>query len=65
MKGENVCYRFEAGPLANALNDAFKNPKTNVVLLIEEINRGNAPAIFGEMFHYSIGTRMVPVSIRL
>ena len=50
MKGENVCYRFEAGPLANALNDAFKNPKTNVVLLIEEINRGNAPAIFGEMF---------------
>ena len=50
MKGEDVCYRFEAGPLVNALKDAFSNPKTNVVLLIEEINRGNAPAIFGEMF---------------
>ena len=50
MEGESVSYRFEAGPLVNALKDAFANPETNVVLLIEEINRGNAPAIFGEMF---------------
>ena len=50
MDGDNVSYRFEAGPLVNALKDAYANPTTNVVLLIEEINRGNAPAIFGEMF---------------
>lgn len=49
MNGEDVSYRFEAGPLVNALKDAFLNPETNIVLLIEEINRGNAPAIFGEM----------------
>ena len=50
MKGDEISYRFEAGPLVNALKDAFANPETNVILLIEEINRGNAPAIFGEMF---------------
>ncbi|MDC0458411.1 AAA family ATPase [Alphaproteobacteria bacterium] len=50
MDGDNVSYRFEAGPLVRALKDAYANPTTNVVLLIEEINRGNAPAIFGEMF---------------
>ena len=43
-------YKFEKGPLIKALNAAFSRPDRPVVLLIEEINRGNAPAIFGELF---------------
>jgi len=50
-KSGSVSYRFEPGPLTLALTDALQNQNQNVVLLIEEINRGNAPAIFGEMFH--------------
>ncbi len=43
-------YEFEKGPFIIALEDALKNPSHPVVLLIEELNRGNAPAIFGELF---------------
>ena len=50
-ENSSVSYRFEPGPLTIALTDALRNKEENVVLLIEEINRGNAPAIFGEMFH--------------
>lgn len=45
-----VSYKFTAGPFTNILKDAYKNPTTEFVLIIEEINRGNAPAIFGEVF---------------
>ncbi len=38
------------GPASNALALAFADPTQNVVLLIEELNRGNAAAIFGELF---------------
>lgn len=47
-KGENgVEYRFEPGPFAKALLDSFSKP---TYLIIEEINRGNAAAIFGDIF---------------
>lgn len=45
-----VSYRFTAGPFTNILRDAYVNPGTEYILIIEEINRGNAPAIFGEIF---------------
>lgn len=45
-----VTYKFESGPFIRALKKAFEKKDQPVVLLIEEINRGNAPAIFGELF---------------
>jgi len=45
-----VSYEFTAGPFTNILKGAYENPQTEYILVIEEINRGNAPAIFGEVF---------------
>lgn len=45
-----VSYEFTAGPFTNILKDAYHDPQTEYILVIEEINRGNAPAIFGEVF---------------
>lgn len=45
-----VRYEFTPGPFTEILRDAYKNPKSEYILIIEEINRGNAPAIFGEVF---------------
>lgn len=45
-----VSYKFTAGPFTNILADAYRNPDKEYILIIEEINRGNAPAIFGEVF---------------
>lgn len=44
-----VSYKFTAGPFTNILKESYKNPATEYILIIEEINRGNAPAIFGEV----------------
>ncbi|MBQ7918965.1 MAG: AAA family ATPase [Lachnospiraceae bacterium] len=43
-------YQFAAGPFTVLLKEAFLNPKEAYYLVIEEINRGNAPAIFGDLF---------------
>ncbi len=43
-------YVFVAGPLTQLLKDAFLNPHESYYLIIEEINRGNSPAIFGDLF---------------
>lgn len=45
-----VSYKFTAGPFTNILHDAYTHPEEEYILIIEEINRGNAPAIFGEVF---------------
>ena len=45
-----VSYKFTAGPFTNILLDAYTHPEEEYILIIEEINRGNAPAIFGEVF---------------
>ena len=45
-----VSYKFTSGPFTNILADAYRNPEKEYILIIEEINRGNAPAIFGEVF---------------
>lgn len=45
-----VDYDFSAGPFTRILARAYANPTKPYFLVIEEINRGNAAAIFGEIF---------------
>lgn len=45
-----VEYRFKPGPFAEIVRRAYRNSAEPFFLVIEEINRGNAAAIFGEMF---------------
>jgi len=47
---DGIDYRFKAGPFARILKRALKNPSQPYYLIIEEINRGNAAAIFGDLF---------------
>ena len=47
---ETVKYIFNPGPFTLALIRAICNPTEKVALVVEEINRGNAPAIFGDIF---------------
>jgi hypothetical protein len=47
---KQVTYEFTPGPFTTILYNAYYNPMRKYVLIIEEINRGNAPAIFGEIF---------------
>jgi hypothetical protein len=47
---EKVRYEFTPGPFTKILKKAYLNPSKSYYLIIEEINRGNAPAIFGEIF---------------
>lgn len=43
-------YVFEPGPFSKMLKKAIDDPHNMYFLVIEEINRGNAPAIFGDIF---------------
>lgn len=46
----HIEYRFEAGPFTRILKKAIDTPEESFYLVVEEINRGNAPAIFGDIF---------------
>lgn len=46
----DVTYSFMPGPFTKIVRDAYLNPTIKYILVIEEINRGNAPAIFGDIF---------------
>lgn len=43
-------YVFTPGPFTKMLKKAESDPENYYYLVIEELNRGNAPAIFGEIF---------------
>jgi hypothetical protein len=45
-----LSYSFIPGPFTIALSKAYADPNNPYYLIIDEINRGNAPAIFGEAF---------------
>lgn len=47
---EKLTYEFVPGPFTKALKAAADNEDSMHYLVIEEINRGNAPAIFGDVF---------------
>ena len=50
MKEDDIVYSFRPGPLSLALVKASKNYNEATYLIIEEINRGAAAAIFGDLF---------------
>lgn len=71
---KNVSYEFTPGPFTTILKDAYTNPMIEHFLVIEEVNRGNAPSIFGDIFQlldrkstengnkYPIGTSQYEIS---
>lgn len=50
LRNEKIAYEFTPGPFSCILKKAYTNPTLNYCLIIEEINRGNAAGIFGEIF---------------
>ena len=46
----HVTYEFSPGPFTQIIKRAYLNPNEHFYLVIEEINRGNAAAIFGDTF---------------
>lgn len=48
--GDKLKYEFTPGPFTRILRKAEEDPSNYYYLVIEELSRGNAPAIFGEVF---------------
>lgn len=49
-EGKSLTYEFVAGPFSELLKKCFLHSKEEFYLVLEEINRGNAAAIFGDLF---------------
>ena len=47
---DGIEYRFKAGPFTRILKHAYKEHSKKFFLVIEELNRGNAASIFGDLF---------------
>lgn len=48
--GHDIRYEFVCGPFLRVLLAALKNPSENYLLIIEEINRADVAAVFGDVF---------------
>ena len=64
---KQITYRFVEGPFLRLLTQAYLNPKANFLLIIEELNRANAAAVFGDTFQLldrkKDGTSEYPVAL--
>ena len=49
-KGEGITYKYVAGPFMRTLVKALENPQRPALLIIEEINRAQIAAVFGDVF---------------
>jgi len=67
-KGKEIEYNFEPGPFTIALEKALTNSSEEVYLILEELNRGNTAAIFGDIFQLldrnDIGQSEYPITNR-
>lgn len=50
VREDKIRYEFLPGPFTRLLRKAYHDPTHHYYLIIEEINRGNASAIFGDVF---------------
>lgn len=50
VKNHQPTYELVPGPFSIILKRAIENENTNFYLIIEELNRGNAQSIFGDIF---------------
>lgn len=50
MSGDDVRYGFSPGPFMKAVTEAYLTPEEPVFLVIEELNRAAAAAVFGDLF---------------
>ncbi len=49
-KSSEIIYEYVPGPFLRVLTNAIKNPKEDYLLIIEELNRANVAAVFGDIF---------------
>lgn len=49
-KNDNITYEFIPGPFLSLLTEAYRHSDEKFLLIIEEINRANASAVFGDVF---------------
>lgn len=47
---KQIRYEYVPGPFMRTLTKALNNPGSNFLLIIEEINRANVAAVFGDVF---------------
>lgn len=50
MEGKDIAYAYVPGPFMRQWIRAMQNPAVPVLLIVEELNRANAPAVFGDTF---------------
>ncbi len=50
VSGQRITYEFKLGAFTQILLKALKDSQNEYFMIIEELNRGNAPAIFGDFF---------------
>jgi len=51
VENESLSYVSKNGVLANAIVDAQNNPSSNIILIIDEINRANLATVLGPAFY--------------
>lgn len=60
-------YKFVPGPFIKTYTQAIKHPEENYLLIIEEINRANPAAVFGDIFQLldrnAVGASEYPVNV--
>ena len=49
-KNDSITYKYVPGPFMRILKKALNNPDKPYLLVIEEINRANVAAVFGDVF---------------